>query len=369
MSGAQLRIIHVIDGLTSGNHGIVEAALGTAKILSEIHSCRSELWYPADNVDSKHRFNFRDAEVVGLPRYAIQRPGDFAVERGVKIENTVVVTHGCWRSPTMIGRRMKRAGYRWVYVPHGMLEPWSLKQKSMLKKIYGFLREGPCARKADLVRATAVPEERNLRRMFRSVSLVSHGISVIEHFEPGPQIEKIRVLFLGRFHPKKNAALLAQAWLNSRLCDDEKFELILVGNDDGDLESLDSVIGRTPCSNLRRSDPVYEAEKLKLFRECQFFALPSHSEGFPVALLEGMGAGLIPIISSGCNLPEAIESGLAVTVAPELESIVSGLNSIAEFADSMICERQRASREFIQERFSLQAISSQQLKLYSSLFD
>ncbi len=365
MENARIKVIHVIDGVSQGNHGIIEAALGTAGILAESHGITSELWFPKAS-NGSHRVDLRGAAPVAFRDTPVFDPRRVADGRQLCPRGTVVVTHGCWRSPTLVGARLKEASFPWVYTPHGMLEPWSLRQKALRKKLYWELRERRLAEKADVVRATAVPERDNLARLFSNVSLLTHGIEA-NGDDPEHRPDGItRVLFMGRLHPKKGAVALARAWTRSCLYRNSGFQLIIVGNDDGDLPELKRIV-RASGSNMVLREPVYGKEKAGLFASCSFFALPSRSEGFPMALLEGMAAGLIPLISHGCNLPEVIESGLALAVSPEMEDIVTGLDLLATFSPGEIADRQTQTREFIRAQFSLTAVASQQARFYRSL--
>ncbi|MEM7600006.1 MAG: glycosyltransferase, partial [Verrucomicrobiota bacterium] len=143
----------------------------------------------------------------------------------------------------------------------------------------------------------------------------------------------------------------------------EEFELILVGNDDGELSQLRDLT----APNITLKEPVFGEEKRVLFETCHFFALPSESEGFPVALLEGMAHGLIPMITDGCNLPEATTEGLAIGIEPTLSSITEGLETIRQMSSVEISERRSASRDFVEKRYSPPVIAAQHAALYHEL--
>jgi len=340
----------------------MEAALATAHLLRENFSMSSELWFSA-RADDDHQFDLRGSESVFLDDGVDVE--ELLRSRSLDRDHTVIVTHGCWQLPTLIGARCKKAGYRWVYVPHGMLEPWSLRQKALKKAVYWHLREYRMASRADLVRATSFPEQANLQRKFSRVSLVSNGVASFP--DPPEDADLMTVLFMGRLHPKKGASNLAKAWLKSDMHNKEKFRLLIVGDDDGDGRELKSVLNRE-SSNIELLDPIFGTEKDTLFRSAQFFVLPSHSEGMPMALLEGMSAGLVPVISEGCNMPKALETGIGIPITPQIDGIIHGLNQLARMEQREFRARRLRTRKLIEDEFSVEAIAQQQNDLYQSLF-
>jgi glycosyltransferase involved in cell wall biosynthesis len=62
-------------------------------------------------------------------------------------------------------------------------------------------------------------------------------------------------------------------------------------------------------SHVRVLDYVYGDKKIKVFSNSDIFILPSYSEGFPIAMLEAMAAGLPIIATSVGAIPEVIEDG------------------------------------------------------------
>jgi glycosyltransferase involved in cell wall biosynthesis len=54
---------------------------------------------------------------------------------------------------------------------------------------------------------------------------------------------------------------------------------------------------------------VAGAAKLTLLRECQVFILPSFFEGLPMALLESMAFGIVPITTAVGSIPSVVTHG------------------------------------------------------------
>lgn len=342
--------------------------MATSNALSEMHGIGSELWcHP--RATSSCPADLRATRAVALSAEEFGHPARTAEKHGLARESAIVVSHGCWRWPTRFAAELKKQGFRWIYTPHGMLEPWSLRQKRLKKAIYWWLRERRLARRADLVRATSSPEAENLRTKFGNVRLVPNGVAVPDQPpDLGRGDEKpIRILFMGRLHPKKGALRLARAWTRSRLHQNADYELLIVGSDDGEGRAIE-VLLESSDSNIRLLPPRFGSEKEELLRSCRFFALPSFSEGFPMALLESMAAGLIPLISEGCNLPEAFEDGVSFKLSPNDEaSIVSVLNSLVRLSKEEWSYLSKRVIEFCRRRFSIEGIAKQQAELYRSL--
>jgi glycosyltransferase involved in cell wall biosynthesis len=82
------------------------------------------------------------------------------------------------------------------------------------------------------------------------------------------------------------------------------------------------------------------AATLARLAEHDVFVLPTRSEGFPVSLLEAMGAGVVPVVSD-------IESGVPDLVDPGLTGLLPAVGDIDAFADAI--EQLAANRAALDE--------------------
>jgi poly(glycerol-phosphate) alpha-glucosyltransferase len=73
--------------------------------------------------------------------------------------------------------------------------------------------------------------------------------------------------------------------------------------------------------------PVYGAAKQALLGNARFTVLPSHSEGLPMAVLEGWAAGTPAILTGECNLPEGLAAGAALECGYDAKAIVPALEA------------------------------------------
>lgn len=116
---------------------------------------------------------------------------------------------------------------------------------------------------------------------------------------------KPTLLFLGRIHESKGVDDLIEAF--SLLKQKTDFRFLLCGA--GPLK--DRFI--SACDELLGSDFEYRGivsgdEKLNIIQEADFFVLPSrYGEGLPMALLETMAAGVVPVVTDDASMKYVVQ--------------------------------------------------------------
>jgi glycosyltransferase involved in cell wall biosynthesis len=112
---------------------------------------------------------------------------------------------------------------------------------------------------------------------------------------PGP----LRLVFLGRVTEQKGALDLPEIDVRLRTAGVEAYWMII-----GDGSDRDTLMERLPPSTrVRYASPATNEEVLALCAEGDMLIFPTRFEGFPVALLEAMSAGLVPLVS---DLPSGV---------------------------------------------------------------
>lgn len=354
----EFSILNIVNGVTPVNFGIWNAALCTAELLSSEFQINSYLFASGPETWDDVRYDLKSTCVKASPQWPDLLA--FLDANQLTHERTIIATHGCWSFPSRWGARLSTRGYRWIACPHGMLEPWSLKQKRIRKALYLSMRERPDLRKASIIRAVSSIERDNLQKLFprAEVKLIPNGIdatTVANH-----QVKKCdirRILFLGRFHEKKCPKELTLAFCQSSLANSSEYELVLAGPDEGERSKIEKIVTDFACTNIRVLDPIYGDDKQALIESATFFALPSQSEGFPTSVVEAMGAGCIPLISQGCNFPEASEAGLSFDCGTSAESIKLTLARLAELSSDELSSRGRQCSEFILANYTTRSIA------------
>lgn len=312
-----MTVLHLISTLRSINFGVWNAALFGSSFLKEKHDVKTIAWI------TDAQTNTTQIPAVSI-RFVGPKADPAIIDQAIAadkldINDTVVVTHGCWLAPSRVGMKMKRKGFSLLYTPHGMLESWSLQQSAIKKRVYFSLFEKRIAMQADEIRAVSAIEGKNLEQLLkRKNHIIYNGTRIPAFPEKPPGV--LKFLFMGRLHQKKGILPLAKAW-DSTYKDNPDIQLIIAGPDEGELPKIKAYIS----GNVQYPGAVYGDDKKQLLRSAHYFMLPSFSEGFPSSVVEAMGYGAIPMISAGCNLPEVFENHLGYRIEPDEASISSAL--------------------------------------------
>ena len=347
------KIIHLIDNITRLNYGIWHAAVVNAVEQIE-KGVEIEVWSVGKEIPE---------ELSGI-KVVLSNAGGRNLFDKIPNEpkDTVFVSHGCWRFPSNLGRKAKALGYKWVAVPHGMLEPWSMAHRGWKKFPFFYLIERGKMRKADCIRAVAPLERENLAKHFQNTSYLPNPIHPYAG-EPLREAGKLRVIFMGRLHKKKNPKELLLAWIKSGLEKDEKAELNFAGPDEGELVGMRKLVSQHRVKNVHFLGGVYGEDKSKLLASSNAFFLPSQSEGFPTSVLEAMSHGAVPFISDECNMNFLKDDKVAFHSGKKVDEIVAALLLAREnlCSDSVL---NKNIKEYVDKTFCVEKIAKQELKLY-----
>lgn len=357
-----MNIVHIIDRYSKVNYGIWHAVTNTASALFTQFGYLTYLVYPEQS----------DLEQIpgihSIPLHSVdsQSIDKILSDYSFSINNTIIVTHGCWQYPTKWGAELKRRGYAWVYVPHGMLEPNSMGQKYWKKLIYFYLIERRLARSANKVRAVSLPEMERLSSHFDSVIHIPNAVPFVSSsLQTAKESTPLQYLFMARIHVQKGIIELVKAWKMSKLASSAHANLVIAGPDDGALTELQREI--EGLSNVHYCGAVYGAEKERLLRDSDFFVLPSRAEGFPGSVIEAMSYGTVPIMTKECNFPEAERAGCAFTIERNTDSIVAVLERCMTLEEHNLQVFKDACVQMIADNYTLETVANQFQRLYSNI--
>lgn len=360
-----MRVINLVDSVAKVNFGIWNAAIATAPQLKAEFGIDSEIWFPAASKEDKEQPDFKGCKVVELQSLVTSQIKDLIIEHKLSKTDTIIASHGTWRYATIWGAAFAKLGFKWVYTPQGMLEPWSLQQKAFKKKVYLTLRELPAARKSTVVRAVGTPENLNLKKLFSNTEVIPNGIEMPDFVEK-KQANRKDFLFMARLHHKKGIVPLVQAWQKSSLNNKADFHLHIAGPDDGELQKVLTLIN-SKGGNITYHGAVYGSSKARLLQASEFYVLPTQSEGFPTSVVEALGNRLVAIMTAGCNFPEAMEKSFCIYTDTSVDGIITALERAAKIENADLLNRGNEAREFILNGYTVNKVAQLQYQLYTRL--
>lgn len=284
--------------------------------------------------------------------------------------------HGVWETILrVVATHCRRMGKPYLLMPHGMLDPWSLGQKKLKKKIalalgYRTMLNGAAA--LHLLNA----DERRLidpLKLICPTVVIPNGI-FLEEVEPLPPAGSFYgrhpelsgrpyILFLSRLHYKKGLDYLGDAFAEvaQKL---PEVQLVVVGPDDGAQAQFEAAVTQAGLQNrVHIIGPLYGKDKLAAIVDARCFCLPSRQEGFSVAIAEAMACGVPVVISDACHFPEVAEVGAGIVVKLDASAVADGL--VRVLSDPAAARKMgQAGRELITTRYTWPSIAQQTLAAY-----
>lgn len=287
-------------------------------------------------------------------------------------------SHGLWMYPSAASLHWAKShGKPYLITPHGMLDPWAVRNAYWKKRIAGWLYETAHLRGAACLHALCASEAEAIRAygLRNPICIIPNGIDPPAATLPAPPLwrsalpEDAKVLFyLGRLHPKKGLPNLLRAWSLARSTNvpASDWRLVVAGWDQGDheneLKQLAQQHGLQHCVHF--VGPQFDAAKHASYRHADAFILPSLSEGLPMTVLEAWSYGLPVLMTPQCNLPEGFQAQAALPIDPEPEHIAQGLITFFTMTDYERAAMGERGRALIEQRFNWPSIAEQMMSVY-----
>lgn len=173
------------------------------------------------------------------------------------------------------------------------------------------------------------------------------------------------VLFPGRLHTKKGLDILAEAFgiLARRRPD---VHLVVAGPDDGDEAAFRAAVAAGGLGErVHLTGPLYGPAKFEALADAACFCLPSHQEGFSVAVIEALACRAPVAISEQCHFPEVEQHGAGRVVALDAPSLARAIEEILN--DPAAAAQMGANgRRLVAERYTWSKIATETIEAYAA---
>ena len=374
-----MKVLHVISGLSRSSGGPSRSAQGLVAALGAVGV---EAWLMTlgkgvepwvDGVD--HFVNGEAFECVVM-----------------RIRPDIVHLHGIWNLGlhrcAVICRRWN---IPYVIAPRGMLEPWSLEQKWLKKRMARWLYQDRDLKCAAALHATAESEAEQFRRLgFKNPVIISpNGVNVpnIDFDKKQSSLElelqsrtdkPKRALFVSRMHPKKGVLELVEAW-NKIRPRDWKCELVYTVSGDFEREYETKVKKRVDELGLQDqfifTGALNDDEKWAAYARADLFVLPTYSENFGIVVAEALWAG-VPVITTKGTPWKDLEDrkcGKWIDLPKEgsnpsdWSALVSALECMLLMSNDERREMGERGRNLVEEKYTWRAVVKAMEKGYAEI--
>ena len=244
----------------------------------------------------------------------------------------------------------RRARVPYVVRPLGTLEPWSMTQKSIRKRVFWQVSGKGMLRRAAAVHYTTEAEKLSTERLLglNHGKVIALGIDansaasstdarLEQHFPEltsGPY-----ALVLSRLHPKKGLDVLIDAFLS--LVQAQKFahwRLLIAGDGPADyVLKLKAMAGSS--RQIRFTGWLDGEKKDAVLSGASLLVLPSHQENFGLCVMEALSHSVPVLVSPHVNLAEQIVLANAGWIATVNKDAL-----ISRLAEALSDEEERSRR-------------------------
>lgn len=363
-----MRVLHVITSLSRTGGGPARSSQG---LVASLNAEGVEAWlmtlYPSEK-----------PWIPGVDHF--YQDTDFAAAvQDVKPD--IVHLHCLW-SPALhrCAVLCRKLNIPYVIAPRGMLEPWSLKQKWLKKKLALWLYQGADLVLAAALHATAESEANQFRHLGYHVPCIisPNGVNL-----PSSPIQRSwgdvpkRALFVSRMHPKKGVLELVESW--ARVCP-KGWQCELVYTKLDPFEQAYEVSVKARVRELGLDDlfiftgPLKDEEKWDAYGRASLFVLPTYSENFGIVIAEALWAG-VPVVTTKGTPWSELESRHcgrwislpALGLKGSWVELDGALRELTTMSEGCLSEMGKAGHQLVEDRYTWGAAVCSMIRGYEEI--
>lgn len=295
-------------------------------------------------------------------------------------EYDVVHCHGIWHFGSVAPFLFKNNTPKAITI-HGLLDHWALHHGYWKKKIFSALFQKRFLKKANLIQINNHDELNDLRQYLGfqhpNVAIIPNGMQLNElaHLPPkgtfrqqfGLPTDKKIVLFMGRLNIKKGLDLLLPAFQKYAQQYDDAI-LVLAGPDDGYQALTERFISDHHLTYKMIMVGMLTGElKKAALADADIFALTSYSEGFSIAALEAMTAGVPALVSNRIGFDGTVAQYQAAHEIPlTVEGVLEGLVHMLQ--NPSYCDKlKKNAKKMVWELYDIEIVAGNLAKEFAKI--
>ena len=254
-----------------------------------------------------------------------------------------------------------------VWSPRGSLQRWEGSTHPMLKAEWEWVCRIMAPKKLTL-HVTSENEAKESQKRFPNIDIavIPNAVEIPDQVTHVPENGILRLLYLGRLHPKKGIANLLSACKRLNDNSNAAWSLTLAGT--GDPVYVKTLRVRIEELKLGKLVQMVGAVKGKmkqeLFENSDAVVVPSHTENFGMVVAEALAHGVPVIASKGTPWGRVEEMGCGLWVDNDPESLAKAIEQMSQMP---LFEMGRRGREWMEKEFSWSDRAQDMMKLYETL--
>lgn len=267
--------------------------------------------------------------------------------------------------PSLLFARMLKKPVVWS--PHGSLQRWKGTTKPFLKTFWESICKAIVNPNACMMHVTSLQEKIESIRIFPkfAYSIIANGVEIPDDASTVPtrQSNLLRILYVGRIHPKKGIEnlLLGLAKLT-----DINYTLTVCGT--GSVKYIERI--KSLCTYCGIENKIHFAGYLEEHRKSEAFVnsdvcvVPSFTENFGMVIAEALAYGIPVICSKGTPWSEITKHRCGIWTDNDPDSLANSIHEIISM--DMIAMGQRG-RQWMMREFNWSKIAEDMFDLYKEV--
>jgi glycosyltransferase involved in cell wall biosynthesis len=251
-----------------------------------------------------------------------------------------------------------------IWSPRGAFQRWEGSTRIQVKTVWEWgCRMG--APKQLLLHVTSKEEAQESQEHFpgAKTAIIPNGVEIPEAVAHKDGNSTLRLLFLGRLHPKKGIENLLAACKILDSSSQIPWSLTIAGSGDRDYtETLEARLEELALSQkVQMVGLVVEEAKQRVYENADIAIFPSYTENFGIVIAEALAHSVPVIASKGTpwNRVEEIRCGLWVDNHPE--SLAKAIEQISQMP---LREMGHRGREWMQREFGWSIRAKEMIQYY-----
>jgi glycosyltransferase involved in cell wall biosynthesis len=261
----------------------------------------------------------------------------------------------------------RKARVPYIIRPLGTLDPWSMTQKSLRKRLFWQLSGKAMLRDAAAVHYTSEVEKLSTERHLglNHGKVVALGVDANGSHANSQRRGEPYVFVLSRLHPKKALDVLIDAFL---ALGDQNWRLVIAGDGPADyVAKLKAQVAASP----QRDRIVFtgwldDEKKHEMLAGASLLALPSHQENFGLCVMEALSHSVPVLVSPNVNLAaEVVTANAGWVAAIDKDALAAKLAEALSDKDELT-KRGRAGKQ-LSQKYSWENTARSLVDLYKEV--